>query len=144
MPKLDWMLLANYAEAPPGGGLIYIMGGGVDTVTLQAPLEGAPPDIQAAMNAYLCIRVLFHITETNREHSLEVDIIDEDGKSVGKVQGTMRVDRAIGLPASWDQGTNVVLPLIGLGLPKFGVYMINVSVNGAHLGDRPFRVLKGY
>jgi len=144
MPKLDWMLLANYAESPPGGGLIYIIGGGIDTVTVQAPIEGAPPGVQAGINAYLCIRVLFHITETNREHSLEVEVIDEDGGSVAKVQGTMRVDRVVGLPASWEQGTNVVLPLIGLGLPKFGVYTINVSVNGAHLGDRPFRVLKGY
>jgi hypothetical protein len=144
MPKLDWMLLANYAEAPPGSGLIYIMGGGVDTVTVQAPIEGAPPGIQAGMNAYLCVRILFHLTETNREHTLEVDIIDEDGSSVAKVQGTMRVDRAVGLPTSWDQGTNVVLPLIGLGLPKFGIYTIAASVDGMFLGDRPFRVLKGY
>jgi hypothetical protein len=144
MAELEWSILANYAENPPQGGLVYIIGGGWDTVTIGAPLEGAPPGIVAAVAGHLIIRFLFHSTETGRDHTLGVVILDEDGGEVGRLEAQFRVERAVGLPTSWQQGNNVVLPLTGLGLPKFGLYDIAISLDGNHVGTRPFRVLKGY
>ncbi|HEV8681785.1 MAG TPA: hypothetical protein VGS09_03270 [Actinomycetota bacterium] len=144
MPKLDWMMLANYAEAPPGGGLVYIMGGAWDTITVQAPLEGAPPGAVAAIVGSLAIRLLFHSTEVDRDHKLEIVLQDLDGAEVAKIEGGIRVTKALGLPPGWEQGTNFVFPLTGLGLPKFGQYTFHLLVDGQHLGERPFRVLKGY
>jgi hypothetical protein len=144
MAELEWSILANYAEGPPQGGLVYIIGGGWDTLTVSAPLEGAPPNIVAGIVGSLVLRLRFHMSETNREHTLGLVIVDEDGGEVGKVEVRFRVERILGLPTSWLQANNVVMPLTGLGLPKWGVYEIGISINGNHVGTRPFRVLKGY
>ena len=141
--KLDWMLLANYAEV--SNDLLYISGGGWDTVTINAPIEGAPPDVFAILPGTLVVRMLFHPTETGRDHSLSITIVDEDGHEVGKAEGSVRVDKAPGLPPGWDQNVNLAIPLgPGIRLPRPGLYMISLQVNEQHVGDRPFRVLKGY
>lgn len=144
MAELEWSILANYAEAPSQGGLLYIIGGGWDTVTVSAPLEGAPPGVVAAITGYLAIRLRFHQTETNREHTVAMVILDEDGGQIGSTEASLRVDRIMGLPQSWLQGLNVVFPLVGIGLPKFGNYEISILLNANYVGVRPFRVLKGY
>lgn len=142
--KLDWAMLANYAEAPPVGGLVYIMGGTWDTMSVQAPLEGAPPGVVAVINGSLVFRLLFHPTELGPERTLRITITDEDGIEVGEVKGAFRPQKQPGLPPSWDHGFNSVIPLSGVGLPRFGLYQISIQIDGQHLGDRPFRVLKGY
>ena len=83
--NLDWMILANYAEV--NGGLLYISGGGWDTLTVQAPAEGAPPGVFAVLQGTLVIRLLFHQTETGRDHQFEVAIIDEDDEIFVMVAG---------------------------------------------------------
>ena len=142
--NLDWMMLTNYAEAPPETGLIYIMGGTWDTMTVGAPIEGAPPGVVAVMNGYLAMRLEFHLTELQKERELVMTILDEDGGEIGKIAGTFRPEKKPGVPPSWPHGYNVVFPLIGLPLPRFGLYTIHVTVDGQHLGERGFRVLKGY
>lgn len=144
MAELEWSILANYAESPPEMGLLYIMGGGWDTVTIGAPLEGTPPGIVAVISGYLAIRMRFHVTETNREHTVGIVVLDEDGGQVASMEATFRVDRIMGLPQSWLQGTNIVIPLTGIGLMKFGNYDISILLNGNYVGLRQFRVLKGY
>jgi hypothetical protein len=139
--KLDWMTLANYAEAPPGG-LLYIMGGGWDTINVRAPLEGGPEGAFTFIQGTLVARLLFHNTETDRDHSFALVIADADGRELGKVEGGMRVERNRGLPPSWDQSVNLVLPLTGFPLPGPGEYVIHLLINGQFVGDRPFRVLK--
>jgi hypothetical protein len=140
--KLDTMMLANYAEAREG--LLYIMGGGWDTISANAPLQGAPENVVAVVQGWLVIRLLFHPTETGREHTFEVSIVDEDGTEIAKVEGGMQVDRNPGLPATWDQNFNIVIPLTGIGLPREGNYRINLLVDDQFAGERPFRLLKGY
>jgi len=137
-------MLSNYAEAPPNSGLLYIMGGTWDTVNVQAPLEGAPPGVVAVLNGHLVFRLLFHSTEFGSDHELRITIMDEDGSSAGEIKAGFRPQKQAGLPPSWDHGFNMVLPLTGLGVKKFGLYTINVQVDGQHLSERPFRVLKGY
>jgi hypothetical protein len=144
--KLDTMLLANYAEAREG--LLYIMGGGWDTITAHAPIQApegvTAPDVLAIVQGMLVVRLLFHPTETDREHTFEVSVVDADGAEIAKVEGGMNVQRMPGLPSTWDQNFNLVLPLTGLGLPHEGNYRINLVVDGQFVGDRPFRVIKGY
>jgi hypothetical protein len=90
------------------------------------------------------IRLLFHQTETGQDHNFTLTILDEDGNEIGKAEGGVRVDRIPGLPPGWPQNVNIALPLAGIGLPKPGLYSMSLQVDGRHLGDRPFRVLKGY
>jgi hypothetical protein len=141
--NLDWMMLCNYAEAAPNG-LLYINGGGWDTVTVSAPLENAPPNVFAVLQGTLVIRLLFHQTETDREHSFRLDFTDEDGNQIGNAEGKFRVDRIRGLPIGWPQNVNLPIPLSGVPLPRAGLYSISLAVNDQHVGDRPFRILKGY
>ncbi len=144
MAELEWSVLANYAEAPTQTGLLYIIGGGWDTATIGAPIENAPPGIVAAIVGHLVLRFGFHVTETDREHSASITIIDEDGGQAGSLEASFRVDRIRGLPPSWLQGVNIVIPLTGMALRKFGPYQIAISLNGNYVGSHQFRVLKGY
>lgn len=141
--ELDFMLLTNYAEIG-GNGLLYIAGAGWDTVTMGAPVPDAPPEVFAVIQGTLVIRLLFHSTETGRDHAFTVTLTDEDGSEINKLEGQVRVDRTPGLPATWDQPINLPVPLTGIALPRPGQYRINLLVNGQFVGDKPFRVLKGY
>jgi hypothetical protein len=138
------MILANYAEV--NGGLIYMLGAGWDTVTARAPLpEGAPPDMFVALNGTLLIRLLLHHpTETDREHTFKVTIVDEDGNELGNFEGSVTVPRAPGYPPTWDQPFAIPIPLMGVGLPRPGQYRFSLEVNGQFIEDKPFRVLKGF
>lgn len=142
--QIDWMMLANYAEAPPNSGLVYIMGGAWDTVTVGAPIEGAPEGVVAVVQGSLAMRLLFRTTELGRDRQLEVIFLDEDGDEVGKIEAGFRPEKQPGIPPSWDHGFNLVFPLAGLPLRKFGLYTIHLQIDGQHLGERLFRVLKGY
>ena len=142
--KLDLMMLANYAEVAPTG-LLYVAGGSWDTTTVNAPLpDGAPEDAVALLNGYLAVRILFHVTETDREHRFTLTIMDEDGGETARLEGEIRVDRSPGLPPAWDHGVNMAIGLTGIAVFQFGLYTISLQVDGQHLGDRPFRVVRGY
>lgn len=140
--QLDWMMLANYAE--DNNGLVYIAGGAWDTVSVHAPIDGAPEGVVAVLSGTLVIRLTFHRTETDRDHGFELLFMDEDGGDVAKAEGRIRVDRVQGHPPGWDQGANLVVPVSGIALNKFGLHTISLQVDGRHMGDRPFRVLKLY
>jgi len=136
------MMLANYAE--DNGGLLYVQGGGWDTITVSAPIQNAPENVFAVVQGFLVVRLMFHPTETEREHTFEAIIADEDGQELGRGGGAVNVARVPGLPPGWDQNVNIVIPLTGLGLPRPGLYSIAVLVDGRHLGDQPFRVIKAF
>ncbi len=140
--RLGSMMLANYAE--DNNGLLYVQGGGWDSINVAAPLQGAPPNVLAVIQGFLVIRLMFHPSETGREHQFAVDITDEDGGQLGHIEGAANIARTPGLPPSWDQNVNLVLPLTGVGLPRPGLYNISLLVDGQHLGDQPFRVIKAY
>jgi len=138
--KLEWMALANYAE--DHGGLLTVVGGGWDTINVQAPIEGAPEGVFAFIQGTLVVRLLLHSSETNTGHHLRFEIVDEDGQQLLKADVDFNVPRSRGLPIGWDQGANLVFPLTGVTLPRPGNYTINLRVGEELLGDRPFRVLK--
>ncbi len=140
--KLDLMLLANYAEAQ--NDLLYIHGGGWDTIQVTAPLEIEQPGVFALVQGTLVIRLLFHLTETDRHHQFEITVMDADGRQIAELKAESDVPRNASLPTGWLQNVNMVIPLTGMGLPHPGEYVINLTVNGQWMGDRQFRVLKGY
>src|SRR6266508_5158369 len=107
--RLEWMTLANYAEEQ--GGLLYMVGGGWDTINVQGPIEGAPDNVFAVIQGMLVVRLLLDSTETGTLHLLTMQVVDEDGQELAKAQGEFRVERNVRLPIGWDQGLNLVLPL---------------------------------
>lgn len=146
--KLDFMTLANYAE--DNKGLLNVSGGTWDTINVQAPLQ-APAGTLAAgvrpvaiMPGYLVIRLLFHVTETGRQRKLRVVMMDADGAVVATLEAEASIDKVNDLPRGWLQGVNVILPLTGIPLPRFGPYSIAVLIDEQHLGDLAFRVERRY
>lgn len=132
--QVDWMLLANGAETHDG--LVSILGGGWDTVTA-APMPGGGTELRGA----LVLRLLLTSTETGTSHTLQVKIVDEDGRSLHEIAGEFTVDRAPGLPDGWDQGFAMTFDLAGMMLPGAGAYEIAVSADGEFLRAIPFRVI---
>ena len=121
--KLDWAMLANFAEVREG--LVFVVGGGIDTVnTAQLP---------APLNATILVRLLLHRTEANKQHSLELEITDEDGNSVAKVQAGFMVANNPDLPVGWDIPGMFALNVHGLQLAKEGRYAIEISADNVHL-----------
>ena len=144
--KLDWMLLANYAE--DNRGLLNLSGAAWDTVEVRAPIQLPPlPTGQtpvAVFQGFLVARLALHTSETGREYGFAVLVADADGKPVAELEGKSRIDKVEGLPRGWLQSANVVLPLTGIPLPAFGHYSIVLRVDNQHLGDITFRVIKKY
>jgi hypothetical protein len=142
--KLDWMLLANYAEVG-STGLLTVVGGTWDTMTVHGPLpDDAPEGAVALLTGCVVSRALFHVTETGREHQFALSIMDEDGGDVARIEGSVHVDRQLDLPPGWDQGVNMTFSLTGMPVPRFGLYTISMQIDGQHVGDRPFRVVQGF
>jgi hypothetical protein len=143
--ELDWMLLANHAEAPPNG-LLYVSGAGWDTINVGAPLPPEVPDgIVAFVQGVVVIRLLFHHTEIGTEYPFRMTVVDEDGNKVGEIDGSVTARaRTDDSPPTWMQATNILAPLAGLPLPRFGEYRIHLHVNREHKGDIPFRVVRRF
>src|SRR5687767_11415526 len=118
---LDWMMLANHAEMPPNG-LLYLSGAGWDTVNVGAPPPAdAPPEVVAVVQGVLVVRLRFHHTEAGSSYPLRITIVDEDGQKIGEINGTVSAQSpGDDTPPTWPRATNVVLPLNGLPLPRFG------------------------
>jgi hypothetical protein len=148
--KLAWMMFANHAEIAPNG-LLYINGGAWDSINVNAPLPGelvmalgAQEGAVAIFQGSLVVRVLFHRTEAGRTHEIAVTVMDEDGTQVAAVGGQVDVVVPPDQPAGWDVGVNAAIPFTGLPLPRYGLYHASVQVDGQHMDDLPFRVVKRY
>lgn len=131
--KLDWALLANHAEVQ--NGLVYINGGAIDTVNaLQVP---------AAFMGSLAMRFTLHPTEMNQPHNVEIRIMSEDGQQIAQVSGQTQgvASAAPVLPRGWDAGALLSFNLVGLQLPRFGFYSIEILLDGSHVKSLPFRVI---
>src|SRR5262249_57669362 len=110
-------MLANYAEIAPSG-LLTVVGGTWDTMTVHAPLpEDAPEDAVAVLTGCVVVRALFHVTETGRDHEFALTVMDEDGGDVARIGGDLHVDRQPDLPPGWDQGVNLAVSLPAMPLP---------------------------
>jgi hypothetical protein len=70
--------------------LAFVTGRGIDTVQT--------PQLPAVLNATNLVRLLLHRTETNKQHSLDLEITDEDGSMIAKVQAGVTVALNTDLP----------------------------------------------
>ena len=128
--EVDFAFLADAAEAV--NGKLYVVGGAIDTIWS----TGVPvvyPRLSFAM------RLLITPAELGRKHNLEINIMDEDGKRMITVGGTLDAQRSPELPAGWKQGTLIVLHFGGQ-FPKFGNYTIEIVVNNSSIKSVPLRV----
>lgn len=124
--------------------MLNMLGAGWDTMHVTQSLD-VPPGTEnppvAVVGGSLVARLLCHqITETNRDHTFSVTLVDEDGGEVSRLEGHFNVERTVGVPVGWPQHMNLLTPL-NIPVPGFGTYTFAFEVDGRHLGERGFRVI---
>jgi hypothetical protein len=131
--RLGAILLANSAEMS-SNGLLYLLGGGWDTVNV---LPGNP----LAFKGALVIRLLADRAECGRSHPVEVRLDGEDGELVFRVQSDVNPSIPPEFPMAWDIPFSLVVELGG-PLPRLGLYRFSVLVDGALVGTAPMRAVQ--
>jgi hypothetical protein len=126
MPEIEYLLLADHAEAV--NGKLYVMGAGWTNVS--RPPRPAP-DAMPITHFGVGVSVLVPWTQTNNRHHLIVRIESEDGEPVlGRVEADLEVGRPPGLRHGSDQRAVLALN-VDMTFPAPGGYRIV-----AELGDQ--------
>lgn len=135
------MMLANHAEVPPGMGLIYVSGGGWDTVTIGAPTgdEG----VAGVLRGSVAIRLLLEPSEAEDQHGFTISVLSDE-LLVAQLGGGFGIENAPDAPPGWPLGVPLAIQFAGLPVPSFGIYVLRLEVADEILGETQFRVIKGY
>lgn len=128
--RLDWAMLANSAQV--SDGLAFVLGGGIDTIN--------SPQIPAAFNGAVLVRLLLHRTEVDKAHVFEVRIMDEDGNQLGQMAGNFNIPFNKDIPVGWEHPVMFAVNIAGLQLAKEGRYSFEILADSAHLKSLNFRV----
>lgn len=130
--EVDYAILADSAEAV--NGKLYLMGGSFDTLwAANFPMKY--PKLSFAM------RILFSPVEMERQHALEVSLINADGKPLTTVRGPLNLGaKNPELPSGWKQGFLTVLNFGNLEFASPGHYSFEITVNNENKKSVPLRV----
>lgn len=131
MPKLDFAFLADAAEAEPGRKL-YVLGGGIDSINA-ASFPVVHPHLS------LVLRVLIHPTETGRDHSIEIRMIDSDGGELARLDGNLSARHAVS-PSGREIPMNMVVNMVNTRFEHDGDYSIEILIDGQHARSVPLRL----
>lgn len=132
MPKLDFAFLADAAEAEPGRKF-YVIGGGVESIN-------APSFPVVHPHLSLVLRLLLHPTEAERDHALEVRMMDSDGGSLASIGGTFTASG--GIQSGREIAVNLVFNLVSTRFERAGDYSIEILINNEHKKSLPLRLLQ--
>lgn len=129
--EVDFAFLADSADAI--NGKIYVMGGAFDTVwAKEAPV--VHPKLS------LVLKLKLDAAELDRQHILEIVVMDEDGKSVAKVGGPLEIKKNPLAYKGWPQPFLAVMHFVNLTFPKFGDYSFFVVLNNNSIKTIPLRL----
>lgn len=133
--QADYMVLADMVSA--ADGKLYIHGAGWDNV-----LTASWPAVLTAGVALL-LRIPWE--GTNEPHTIELDIVDEDGYSIlptppGPLRGQVNAGRPPNLDPGTDQVTPLAISLNGTKIERAGRYVVVFRIDGKEAGKAPFRV----
>lgn len=131
VPTLDFAVIADYVRSD--GGVAHVLGGGFDTIHA--------PSVPVGRNIGIWARVLVARTECDREHDFEVIVQTEDGERVAEVAASFATEWPEGHPVAWPVGMGIALNL-GVPLPRFGLYGVEILVNDNQLKSIPLRVIE--
>lgn len=130
------MLLAQAASAPPDG-LLYIHGGGINTVLAQ--------QVPLGFQGTLVIRLFADRSEAGRQVALEIQVNDEDGGGIlpQPVKLNIAAQPVPNHPVGWPIPVQVVANMTGVQLPRAGDYTFDLLLNDQHVGSERLRVVIG-
>jgi hypothetical protein len=133
MPELDYMVLADYVRQD--GGVIHIMGAGVDTVFA--------PVVPTAQPFGVALKISFGTTEEpGEQHQLTVSIIGPDKRLLDASAVFTTPPRAEDVPEHWRTGLGIALQ-IPVPLPQYGDYSCELDIDdGTITKAYEFRVIR--
>lgn len=127
-------VLCNHAEV--SNGLIYMLGGGINRITI-------PTNTPQPWFANLALGVILDIpwTETNKDHKVSISLVDDDSQTIflptpeGSVapfhaEAAFNVGRPPMLPVGTVQNVTLAFNFPGLPLPRLGLYIFSIEVDG--------------
>lgn len=117
--EIEWLILCDYARVVENK--LYLMGGGWDTLNVGA---GFPTVQQCAIAA----SILVPWSETNHTHTLRIEIVDEDQKSLVDLQGEFEAGRPVGMPSGHPQRIQLAVQMT-LEIPHPGTYVVIGGIN---------------
>jgi hypothetical protein len=125
--------LANAAEERTG--LIYVLGGFWDTVTI-------PKGQQLGFRGTLVVRLLAARAESGRNHLIELVCAGEDGQPIFNLNVNVNPQVPPEHPVGWEIPVTIVGGMAG-PLPRIGRYAISILVDNTVAAEVPFRVVEG-
>lgn len=111
---VEWIILADGAEVV--NNKLYLLGGGWDRLAVTNGFPAQQP---------VAVAIAFKVPwlETNQQHTIEIEIDDQDGREIFKVSGQVEVGRPPGLPHGQAQRVQFAIRL-ELPLDHPGTYVI--------------------
>jgi hypothetical protein len=133
MPELDYMVLADYVRQD--GGVIHIMGAGVDTVFTQAVPIVHPFGV--------AMRISFSTTEEPGEgHELVLSFVGPDKRLLDATARFTTPPRPPGVPEHWRTGLGIAIQM-AVPLPQYGDYSCELAIDGGTITKSyDFRVVR--
>jgi hypothetical protein len=128
------LLLCDAAQEV--GGKLYVLGGGWSVMAAET-----------ATNMALAVKLAVPWDQTNRQHKVEIQLLDADGEQVDVGDGPVGLSGAfeVGRPPGLKPGTPLDAPFVanfgGLVL-KPGSYVWQLEVDGSPVTRAPFLALE--
>jgi len=129
MPEVDFMVVCDYVRVD--GGVMHMIAGGIDTIYAR--------QVPSAQNLGVALRLLLTRNECDRDHQMELIFQDEDGAAFARVEGQFQVSYPERVPPGWRAYALLSLN-IGVPLPHYGVYSLELLVDGQAKKSVPLRV----
>jgi hypothetical protein len=130
MPRVDCFLLADAVQV--ANGKLFILGGGWARLTAES--------LPVVRSYELAVRVVVPWTETNRKLSFELQMVDEDGKTL--LDPVVRADISVGRPVQLKEGTDQVVPLTlrlpSVRLEREGRFAFTLTFEGEEVARTAF------
>jgi hypothetical protein len=128
------MFLSDAATANPDN-TFSVLRGGIYGATIPLP-HGATPEQIPPLKLALVATIALEVTETGKQHDLEVILMDNDGR---RIIPDLKV-RFQPSPSHRQAFHNVILDFY-IRFPKSGEYAFYVNVDGHELGSQMFSLI---
>jgi hypothetical protein len=131
--ELDFAFLADAADVSMGK--LFVLGGAFDTIHVPGFPAGHP-------SLAVVIRILLSPNDLDRQHKLEILLLDADAHHIASASGELMVPKSPDSPAGWKQA--VILPLRFLNVPfkQGGHYSVEILMDGKMAKAIPLRVIQ--
>jgi Family of unknown function (DUF6941) len=118
MAEVDFMALCDYARSERG--LVHIIAAGIDRIQ--------PPQLPAAQNLAVALRLALTREECTEEHSIAFLFRSPDGAVITELRARFRTDYPEGNPDGWPAFV-VLSPSFVIPIEQYGTHSVEVLLD---------------